>query len=267
MSTFRELHFQAAPLLLPNAWDVGSAIAFAGAGFPAVGTTSFGVAAASGTPDGGRSTKEATRRLVRALARLPVFVTADIEDGYSDDPAEVAAYVTSLGLDVVAGLNIEDSRAGRLIDPAGPAAKIAAIKAVAPDVFVNARVDNYWFQQDATVDAVLDRARTYVAAGADGIFLPGATDPVQLRRLASEIGVPVNVLAHPQLTVGELGALGIRRISTGSLPYRAALDAAVGAATTLRDGRPAPSATPYAEMQERLARYAGGAGGPARPVR
>ena len=78
MTTFHDLHRRSTPLLLPNAWDVASAIAFAEAGFPAIGTTSFGVAASAGTPDGGRSTREGTRRLVRALAALPVFVTADI---------------------------------------------------------------------------------------------------------------------------------------------------------------------------------------------
>jgi 2-methylisocitrate lyase-like PEP mutase family enzyme len=253
VTTFNDLHLTSTPLVLPNAWDVASALAFAEAGFPAIGTTSFGVAAASGTADGGRSTREATRRLVRALASLPAFITADIEDGYSDDPTEVAAYVAGLG---IAGVNIEDSLAGRLIDPAAHAAKVAAIKAAAPGVFVNARVDNYWLKQDAHVDAALARALAYVEAGADGVFLPGATDPEELSRFAREIGVPVNVLAHPKLTVSELGGLGIRRISTGSLPYRAAIDAAVRAATVVRDGGTAPGATPYPEMQERLVRFA-----------
>jgi 2-methylisocitrate lyase-like PEP mutase family enzyme len=165
----------------------------------------------------------------------------------------VAAYVADLG---AAGVNIEDSSAEQLIVPAAHAAKITAIKTAPDQVFVNARVDNYWLKQDASPDAALQRARAYVEAGADGIFLPGATDPEQLRRFASEIPVPVNVLAHPRLTIGELGALGVRRISTGSLPYRAAIDAAVNTATALRDGRPAPAATPYPDMQERLVRYA-----------
>jgi 2-methylisocitrate lyase-like PEP mutase family enzyme len=253
MTTFHDLHRGSSPLLLPNAWDVASALAFAEAGFPAIGTTSFGVAASAGSPDGGRSTREATHRLVRALATLPVFVTADVEDGYSDDPAEVAAYLAALG---AAGVSLEDSSAERLIDPALHAAKVAAIKAAVPGVFVNARVDNYWLKQDAHPAAVLARALAYVEAGADGVFLPGATDPDQLRRFAREIPVPVNVLAHPELSIRELGDLGIRRVSTGSLPYRAAIDAAVGAAVTLREGRPAPAATPYPEMQERLVRHA-----------
>jgi 2-methylisocitrate lyase-like PEP mutase family enzyme len=239
--------------LLPNAWDAGSAIAFADRGFPAVGTTSFGVGAAAGHADGARASKDATTQLVRALAGLPVFVSADIEDGYSDNPGEVADYVTTLG---AAGVNIEDSTSETLISPERHAAKVAAIKRQAPRVFVNARIDNYWLGQDAVVPAVLERAAAYVAAGADGIFVPGVTAPADLEALAARIPVPVNVLVVPALTISDLARLGIRRVSTGSLPYRAAIDAAVAVAAAVRDGnKPAP-ATPYPEAQARLSKYA-----------
>jgi 2-methylisocitrate lyase-like PEP mutase family enzyme len=254
--SFRELHHQDLPLLLPNAWDVASALAFVAAGYPAVGTTSFGVAAGGGTADGGRSSRNATTALAGQLAALPAYVTVDIEDGYSDDPDEVAEYVAGLDVD---GVNIEDSTAGRLIDPARHAAKVAAIKRRCPDVFVNARPDNYWLGQDATVPAVLRRASAYVEAGADGIFIPAASEPAELRKLTSGIGVPVNVLVVPALSLRELGQLGVRRVSTGSLPYRAALDAAVEVAGRVRDGHPVPSATSYQELQERLARFQGAA--------
>lgn len=250
--SFHDLHHGDGPLLLPNAWDVGSAIAFADAGFPAIGTTSFGVGATGGHADGAGASRAATTALVRALRRLPVYVTADVEDGYSDDPAEVAAYVADLG---AAGINIEDSADGGLVEPAAHAAKIAAIKERAPDVFVNARIDNYWFGQDATVDAVLRRAEVYTTAGADGVFLPGVTDPADLRAFTAGIGVPVNVLVVPDLTLADLAELGVRRVSTGSLPYRAALDAAVGVATAVRDGNRPVAATPYHRMQESLIRF------------
>lgn len=122
-------------------------------------------------------------------------------------------------------------------------------------MFVNARADNYWLGQDATVPAVLERAKAYVEAGADGIFVPGVTAPADLSALAAQIPVPVNVLAVPALTIRDLAGLGIRRVSTGSLPYRAATDAAVAAATAIRDGGRPPSATPYPQAQARLARY------------
>ncbi|GAB3120652.1 isocitrate lyase/phosphoenolpyruvate mutase family protein [Glaciibacter psychrotolerans] len=252
MATFRQLHHLNSPLLLPNAWDVGSALAFTEAGYRAVGTTSFGIAASAGLPDGGRSSKAATLALVARMRPLHVHVTADIENGYSDDPAEVASFVAQLAALGVAGINIEDSVDGHLTDSAAVAATVAAVKRSSPDVFINARVDNLWFAQQATVDAVLLRARTYVDAGADGVFVPGLASPEDIRSITSGIGVPVNVLAHPTLTVAELGELGVRRVSSGSLPYRAAVDAAVHSVNALRDGRLVPMATSYWEMQARL---------------
>lgn len=249
---FHDLHHGELPLLLPNAWDVASALAFLDAGFPAIGTTSLGVAASSGHPDGGRSTRDETLALARRLARLPCYVSMDIEDGYDDDPEQVAGYVAGLG---VAGVNLEDSTAERLVAPEVHAAKVAAIKRRSPDLFVNARVDTYWLGQDATVRPTLERAAAYVDAGADGIFVPGATDPGVLRELTSTIPVPVNVLVVPTLSLPELADLGVRRVSTGSLPYRAAIDAAVEVAISVRDGRAVPPATAYPELQERLVRF------------
>ncbi|MEV5051213.1 isocitrate lyase/phosphoenolpyruvate mutase family protein [Arthrobacter sp. LAR12-1-1.1] len=254
-ATFRELHHTVVPLLLPNAWDLGSALAFATAGFPAVGTTSFGIAASAGLPDGGRSSKAVTAALAAQLCRLPVHVTADIEDGYSDDPAEVAELVAQLAALGVAGVNLEDSTAGHLVDPAAFADKVAAVNRRSPTMFINARVDNIWFGEQPTVDAVLLRACAYADAGADGIFVPGLVDPEDIRIVTAGMGLPVNVLAHPSLTVAELGELGVRRVSSGSLPYRAAIDAAVNVANALRDGKPVPAATPYWEMQSRLVSF------------
>ena len=153
--TFRDLHDGELPLLLPNAWDVASALAFAAAGFPAIGTTSFGVAAAAGHPDGGRSTRDATAALAAQLARLPVPVSADIEDGYDDDPDAVAP---TSRRSASPGSTSRTARPSSLIAPDAHAAKVAAIKHAAPDVFVNARIDTYWLGQDATVAATLERA-------------------------------------------------------------------------------------------------------------
>lgn len=250
--TFRELHDGRLPLVLPNAWDVGSALAFLDAGFSAIGTTSFGVAAAAGHPDGVRSTKDATQALAHRLSVLPCYITADVEDGYDDDAERVADYVADLG---VAGINIEDSSSERLISPDRHAAKVAAIKRRSPDLFVNARVDTYWLGQDATVAATLARARVYVDAGADGVFVPGASDPNELRELTAALPVPVNVLVVPALSLVELAEVGVRRVSTGSWPYRAATDAAVAVAIGVRDGRSIPAATPYPQMQNRLVQY------------
>lgn len=185
--SFRDLHYADLPLLLPNAWDVPSALAFCDAGYRAVGTTSFGVAATAGRPDGGRSSKEPTSRLVALLQNMPVYVSADVEDGYHDDPDMVAEHISGLA---VAGINIEDSTAEKLISARAHVAKVAAIKERSPEVFVNARVDTYWLDQDATISATLNRAEAYVEAGADGIFIPGASEPADLRELTANIPVP-----------------------------------------------------------------------------
>ena len=250
--SFRELHYGDQPLLLPNAWDVSSALAFYDAGYPAIGTTSFGLAATAGHPDGGRASRALTRELVEKLRKLPVYLSADIEDGYDDDPDVVAEYVSQLG---VAGINIEDSSEGQLVSPQSLAAKVRAIKERAPQVFVNARSDTYWLDQDATVSATLERAAAYVDAGADGIFIPGASEPADLRQLTANIPVPVNVLAIPQRSLAELAEFGVRRVSTGSLPYRAAIAAAVQVAAAVRDGASPPAAEAYSAMQARLVEF------------
>jgi 2-methylisocitrate lyase-like PEP mutase family enzyme len=257
-ASFRELHHTATPLVLPNAWDVPSALVFLDAGFPAIGTTSLGVAAAIGAPDGGRATMAANTALATALARLPCHVSMDIEDGYHDEPEQVADHVATLASLGVAGVNIEDSSAERLIPPQAHAAKVAEVKRRCPGLFVNARVDTYWLGTDATVAATVERALRYVEAGADGVFVPGATEPDVLRDLAASIPVPLNVLANPELSPRRLAELGVRRVSTGSLPYRAAMRAALDAATAARDGRPTPAALSYPDLQDRLVRYAQG---------
>jgi len=253
--SFAELHHRDLPLLLPNAWDVPSALAFVAAGFEAVGTTSFGVASSLGRPDGDRATRDANTALARALSTLDCHLSMDVEDGYSDDPEEVAGYVATLP---VAGVNIEDSTAGRLVPPVAHAAKVAAVKRRCPGIFVNARVDTYWLGRDATVESTVDRAGRYVEAGADGVFVPGATAPDVLRELTAAIAVPVNVLVLPGRSLPELAELGIRRVSTGSLPYRAAMHAAIEVALAVRDGHAVPDAVPYADLQDRLISYAAG---------
>jgi 2-methylisocitrate lyase-like PEP mutase family enzyme len=250
--SFRDLHYGDEPLLLPNAWDVPSALAFYDPGYPAIGTTSFGLAASAGHPDGGRASKELTGDLARKLRKLPVYLSVDIEDGYDNDPDVVVAHIAQLA---VAGINIEDSTNQELVDPRALAAKVAAIKDHAPQIFVNARVDTYWLDQDATVSATLKRAGAYVEAGADGIFIPGAWQPSDLRQFTANIPLPVNVLAIPQVSLAQLADLGVRRVSTGSLPYRAAVEAAVRVAQNVRTGASPPAAAAYSSMQARLVEF------------
>ncbi|MEU4401339.1 isocitrate lyase/PEP mutase family protein [Micromonospora orduensis] len=253
VAAFRALHHTGRPLLLPNAWDHASAAALAARGHPAIGTTSLGVASAAGLPDGTAATAAETLALARRLATLPVLLTVDVEAGFSDDPAAVAGYVADLaGLGVV-GINLEDGRAdGTLAEPECMADKIAAIRAAVPGLFVNARTDTWWLGVDDPLAQTLARARAYRAAGADGIFVPGAVDLATLRLLTERIDAPVNALYQPGGPgLDELGAAGVARVSTGSLLFRAALGAALAAVDGVREGDLAvPQRLPsYAEVQ------------------
>lgn len=120
---------------------------------------------------------------------------------------------------------------------------MTALKRGAPELFVNARVDTY--RSGVGHGSTRDRAQRYIAASADGIFVPGLTDLDETAALVTEVGVPLNVLA--QRPLAELAAVGVRRVSTGSLLFRAGLEAAVGAARRVRDGERVEVALTYAE--------------------
>ncbi|WP_103539630.1 isocitrate lyase/phosphoenolpyruvate mutase family protein, partial [Streptomyces sp. SM9] len=187
-------------------------------------------------------------------------VTADLEDGYGAGPAEVGATVTRALAAGVAGINLED---GTRI-PADFAARLTAARTAADkagtDLFLNARIDTYLLGLGAPehrLTETLTRAHHYVAAGADGIFVPGVTDPATISALAAEISVPLNVMAGPGApSVAELGRLGVARVSLGSGVAQAAYGVAGRAARELLAGGTYDAledAVPYPEMQGLLA--------------
>jgi len=221
MTPFHALHAADAPgglLILPNAWDGGSAALVASLGAKAVATTSAGVAWALGWPDGDALPVErvvqAARDVVRGAGGLPVSI--DMEGGYSDDPAAVAALAKRLVEAGAQGINIEDGGAA----PELLAAKIAAIKAaVGGTLFVNARCD-VWLRGVAPEAPVAEAARRgviYAGAGADGFFAPGLTDVRDIAAMVAATSLPVNLLAWPGLAdAATLSGLGVRRLSAGS---------------------------------------------------
>lgn len=215
----RELHQGSELLVLPNAWDAGSAAIVQHIGAPAVATTSAGVAWSNGWPDGDQLPAVEMIAAAKRMARVvTVPLTIDIEEGCSDDPGEVAALVSAL-VDVgVAGINIEDGATS----PDGLVAKLRAIRAAlgGRDLFINARTDVYlrgMASGDAAVDEVLDRARRYTEAGADSLFVPGIAVVDEIRRVAKAIApTPLNVMLVPGLpSRDELFAAGARRLSAG----------------------------------------------------
>jgi 2-methylisocitrate lyase-like PEP mutase family enzyme len=226
---FRALHEGPGVLVLPNAWDVLTARAFEDAGFPAVGTTSFGIARAHGLRDGVNAAWDATLATVARIASaLRVPLSVDMEGGFGGTPDEVARRARALADAGAAGINLEDGRADGTLEDAGRQRDvIAAVRAAMPDAFLNARCDVFWLDPDAGASglgAALARARVYLDAGADGVFLPGLVAADAIAQTVRALDVPLNVLATPLTpSVGVLRDLGVRRVSTGSGPARAVL--------------------------------------------
>ncbi|MCF3129434.1 isocitrate lyase/PEP mutase family protein [Streptomyces olivochromogenes] len=228
---FRSLHVPGRPLVLPNAWDAMSARLTEDAGAAAVATTSAGLAWALGAADGDRLERgRALDAVARIAATVRVPVSADIESGYADDPAGVADTVRAVLAAGAVGVNIEDALYEEGSGPLRPvgeqAERIAAAREAADaqgvPLFVNARIDTF-LRGAGDVDATLERAAAFRAAGADGIFVPGAVDPGTVKVLADGVDGPLNILVGPGAPpVAELAALGVARISTGSALAEAA---------------------------------------------
>ncbi|WP_328552309.1 MULTISPECIES: isocitrate lyase/PEP mutase family protein [unclassified Streptomyces] len=222
---FRALHVPGRPLVLPNAWDAGSARIVEEAGAGAVATSSAGLAWSLGTADGDRLDRESVLAAVaRIAAVVRVPVSADIESGYAPDARGVGDTVRAVLAAGAVGVNIEDALhtegTGPLRAVEEQAERIAAARAAADaagvPLFVNARTDTF-LRGAGGVEETLRRAAAYLAAGADGVFVPGVVDPVTVKALAEGIEGPLNILVGPGApSVAELAALGVARISAGS---------------------------------------------------
>lgn len=239
--TFRNLHRGAEILVLPNAWDAASAAVMADAGAKAVATSSAAVAWAHGYPDGDALPIDRVVATVAEVVRVvDVPVTADIEGGYTDDLGQLVENVTRVVEAGAVGVNLEDG--GRA--PELHAAKIEAIKRALGDrLFVNARTDVYLrglAEGHAAFTETLARAERYRTAGADGVFVPGPSDPDLIGRLADEIRLPLNVMGWTGVPdAARLQALGVRRLSSATNPFRVAYAAlARSIEAYLRDGDP-----------------------------
>jgi len=246
-TAFAALHHGDELLCLPNAWDAGSARVFEAAGFPAVATTSAGVAFALGLPDGQRvalpDLLDVTRRICTAVG---VPVSADIEAGYGETPDEVAEVVRRVIAAGAVGVNLEDAHAARpgLRSIDEQCRMVAACRAAADAegvaVFVNARTDVFWGDHgspDDRLGTAIRRLSAYVRAGADGAFAPGLTERPALDELAAAVAAPLNVLAAPALPpIPELRAAGVARLTIGSAAARSVLGLVQRIAAELRAG-------------------------------
>jgi 2-methylisocitrate lyase-like PEP mutase family enzyme len=243
-ASLRALH-ESGVLVLPNAWDAGSAVLIAQAGAKAIATTSGGVSWSLGRPDGhGLTREEMVEAVGRIVAAVDVPVTADIEGGYGESPEDVAKTVEAIVEVGAVGVNIEDSKApgGPLFDTADQAerlraARAAAVKAGLPGLVINVRTDVFLFgigEESGRLDDVIARTEEYAEAGADSLFVPGLIDLDALSSLVKASPLPVNVMTWPGApTIAEFAAVGVRRVSLGTALSQAAYSLAQRAAAEL----------------------------------
>lgn len=231
----RQLHFGAEPLVLVNVWDIASARVIEQAGFPAIATTSAGIAFAHGFPDGQKIHPDMMMAAIAQIANaVHVPVTADVEAGYGDTPESASHTARNVIFGGAVGMNFEDATG----DPERPLAdlslqleRIRAIRETTENhdvtLVLNARTDVYLLQVGEArrrYDQTLNRLSAFRDAGADCVFAPGLRDAPTIGRLVKDVNCPLNILASPGgPSAGELTALGVKRISLGSGPMRSSL--------------------------------------------
>jgi 2-methylisocitrate lyase-like PEP mutase family enzyme len=231
----RKLHHGPRILVFPNAWDVASARMMEEAGYPAIATSSSGVAASLGYPDGQRISREEMLKVVARIARaVRVPVTADVEAGYGTTVEEMVETAKAVVASGAVGMNLEDVTGedeSSQVDMALQVEKIRAICATSSSLgvplVVNARTDIYLIpigEAATRFERTVERLRTYRQAGADCLFAPGIRDRETISKLVKALDAPLNILVTPGCpSLGELEKLGVARASAGSGVMRATL--------------------------------------------
>jgi 2-methylisocitrate lyase-like PEP mutase family enzyme len=279
--TFRALHERPGAFVIPNPWDVGSARILAGLGFEALATTSAGLAFTLGRRDGegAVSRDEALAHARVIVGATPLPVSADLENGFGDAPEAAAETIRLAAKTGLVGASIEDATG----DPERPiydamlaaeriAAAVEAARALPFPFTLTARAENFLHGRP-DLDDTIRRLQAFEAAGADVLYAPGLRDLAMIRTVCAAVGKPVNVimgLAGSPLSVDDLAAAGVRRISLGSALARATLGAFLRAAREVKEHgtfRFADAAASFADldpfMQGRPTRAAGKIEGPA----
>lgn len=280
---FAARHRGSEPLVLPNPWDAGTARLLERMGFEALATTGGGFAFASGQPDG-TTTRDAMLSYVSTIATstdLPV--TADLEDGFGDDPVAVHDTVLAAARCGAVGASVEDRSYGDGSRNAGTVpfdlglaaarvrAAVEAARSLPYPFVVTARCENLLIGRADLADTI-GRLHAFQEVGADCLYAPGLATLAQVRDVVVSVDRPVNVLigrSDEPMSVHDLGALGVRRISVGSGLARAALAAVVSAATELLEHGTcnfADTAIPHQDTNDLFGTAGLGAGGGATPV-
>jgi 2-methylisocitrate lyase-like PEP mutase family enzyme len=266
----KRLHHGPRILVLANAWDVISARIVEEIGFPAIATTSAGVAATLGYPDGQRVSCEEMLNVVGRIARaVQVPVTADMEAGYGSTPADMAETARALIDAGAVGLNLEDMTGdgeSSQVELGLQLEKISAIReasaALKVPLVINARTDIYMTPigpAETRFERTVERLRAYAGAGTDCVFAPAVKDPETIEKLVKAVGAPLNILLTPGApNLNELERLGVARASIGSGLMRTTLGTARSVAKAMFERRDSEAmfreAVPYAEVNRLLGR-------------
>lgn len=239
---FLRLHKKGDPLLMPNAWDVGSAAILAWLGFQALATTSSGHASTLGRLDGGVGLEDALAHATEMSAGTELPVSADLENAFADDPDGVAETIRRARETGLAGCSVEDY-SGRSDDPIYERAlareRVVAAAEIAHSgpvrMVLTARAENLIRGRDDLADTI-ERLQVYQGAGADVLFAPGLTSAQDIRQVVESVDRPVSVLAlRGTPSTSELAAIGVARVSVGGAFAFAAIGALREAAEELRD--------------------------------
>jgi 2-methylisocitrate lyase-like PEP mutase family enzyme len=236
---FRELH-AAEPFVIPNPWDAGSARMLAALGFRSLATTSSGFAFTLGRRDGSVSLDEVAAHVAVLDAATGLPLSVDLENGLADEPRGVAAAIERVAAAGAVGASIEDyePRSGRIYGVGEALERLrGAVDAARRLPFpftLTARAENH-IRGNPDLDDTIARLRAYGEAGADVLYAPGLATLDEIRLVCAAVEKPVNVLARPALTVGEIVEAGAQRISVGGSLTWAAVNAAAGAAEAIRD--------------------------------
>ena len=240
---FRQLH-DSGCFVIPNPWDAGSARWLQGLGFKALASTSSGLAWSLGRADGGLSRDTVLGHLRELVAATELPVNADFESGFAADADGVAESVTLAVATGIAGLSIEDATgdaARPILDLGAAVARLraarAAIDAAGGDTLLVGRAENFLLGRP-DLDDTIRRLRAYAEAGADCLYAPGIKSREQIAAVVAAVAPkPVNLLVGgaSELTLADIAALGVRRVSVGGAMARAAWGGFVRAARTLAD--------------------------------
>lgn len=244
---FRDLHSAEGIFVMPNAWNAGSACMLAAAEFPAIGTTSAGIAYCLGLPDyeGALTREAALEETCRIASAVDVPVSADAENGYGHSPDEVAETVRLVAQSGAVGASIEDFATsygtGNLYEREHSVERVKAAKLAADSLgfpfTITARAECYWVGHPTPFEESVVRANAYREAGADCLYVPGVKDPDTIAALVKEINGPVNVvmgLVGRPLSVSQLEDVGVKRVTIGGALARATFSLIRRAAQEIR---------------------------------